>query len=350
MVLAARAQLLTTLAEPEPQRDWKKVDAALQAAPQPAMSNRSIASSSSARRNRTSTRQSGRWRTDLLMAEMSRRLPNPERPMRPPCGSPSPTWPAAAAIRAGPSLCWPMARNRIRRSSAAIRMRTIRSPCESSDAGRRRCAPAACRRRSRCLLAGRTRQDSPRTGRRLDSARRTIGCGCGGWARGRAGATCGDLRTRSKQFDLAIERRRVDEARRLLDEMRNLEGPQGTVVPERSRRSFAPRPPTSATLEALLKQVDSGSAPQATAWPGPRQGGASRTPARRPPPSSTICRPLWTAASARRTADRPTRATAGRRGSTRRSELPRWRCWSGRGRCTSRSLAQCRSISSCCWR
>jgi tetratricopeptide (TPR) repeat protein len=59
------------------------------------------------------------------------------------------------------------------------------------------------------------------------------------------------------QFDLALERRQLGEARRLLDAMRNLEGPQGTIVPS-AEALLRAETADAGTLEGLLKQVDSG--------------------------------------------------------------------------------------------
>ena len=66
-----------------------------------------------------------------------------------------------------------------------------------------------------------------------------------------------DLRSRSVQFELALERRQLDEARRLLDEMRNLEGPQGLVVPS-AEAVLRAATADADTLQRLLKQVDAG--------------------------------------------------------------------------------------------
>ena len=248
-ILAARAQLFATLAEPERQRDWKKVDAAFQAATAGEVESldRVLLRAEIAR---------GRGKAgegeQILMAEMKRRLPNPK-------ADSLPLWLALADLAGGHrDPGWALsvladARNHFG-DSAAIRSRTIRilaSRATPSD--------IASLQHIADDLETFTPDDRGKIFRELADAWIRLGEPSAADAvLSRAAAEQPrDLRSRSVQFDLALERRQLDEARRLLDEMRNLEGPQGTVVPS-AEAILRAETADAATLEVLLKQVDSG--------------------------------------------------------------------------------------------
>ena len=248
-VLAARAQLLTTLAEPERQRDWKKVDAAFQAATAGELVSldRVLLRADIARaRGKTAEAQ------EILLAEMNRRLPNLKADSQP-------LWLAVAdlaAARRDPGYALSVltdARNRWG-DSAAIRTRAIRIL-----ANRATPADLVSLQRITDDLADFSPDERGKILRELADAWIRLGDPAAADAvLARAAAEQPrDLRSRGVQFELALERRQSAEARRLLDEMRNLEGPQGLVVPG-AEAILAAENADPAALGRLLKQVESG--------------------------------------------------------------------------------------------
>ena len=248
-VLAARAQLLTTLAEPVRLRDWKRVDAAFRAATTGEIESldRILLRADIAR-----ARGNGGEAEQILLAEMKRRLPNPK-------ADSGPLWLALAelvAARRDPEWSLKVLADARKRfgDSASIRTMTIRILASRATPGD-------------IALLGHVADDldtfSPdERGRILRELADT-------WIRlgdptaadamlARAAAEQPrDLRSRSVQFELALERGQQKEARRLLDEMRNLEDPQGLVVPS-AEAILQAENADAGTLERLLKQVESG--------------------------------------------------------------------------------------------
>jgi cellulose synthase operon protein C len=248
-VLAARAQLLVTLAEPERERDWQRVDDAFRAATtgEAESLDRILLRAEIAR-----ARGNGGEAEQILLAEMKRRLPNPK-------ADSGPLWLALAelvAARRDPEWSLKVLADARKRfgDSAAIRTMTIRilaSRAKPTD----------------IALLGHVADDldtfSPEERGRIlrelaDAWIRLGDPGAADAVLARAAAEQPrDLRSRSVQFDLALERGQPKEARRLLDEMRKLEDPKGLVVPIAEAMLQAENA-DAAALQRLLKQVESG--------------------------------------------------------------------------------------------
>ena len=248
-VLAARAQLLATLAEPPRRRNWKDVDDAYKAA---------TAGQSDTLDHVLLRADIARGRGDADKAEkilneaMKRQLPEPKPES-------AALWLALAemsAARRDPDRALSIladARNRFG-DSAAIRIRTIRILAA-------RATPRDIALFGHVVddLEGFPADDRGRILRQLAEAWIRIGDPAAADAalRRAAAEMPNDLRSRSLQFELAVNRGQMDEARRVLGEMHVAEGPDGALVAF-ADAMFEARTAADSALERLLREVESG--------------------------------------------------------------------------------------------